>query len=86
MIRDFTLQSFIVRASLTPMGKFLSLNLLDGSLVLYETLTGVTWRTEKIDGKHSGVAIACSNNIMEVAKEGMEHKLMNLLERDMERL
>jgi hypothetical protein len=68
------------------MGKFLSLNLLDGSLVLYETLTGVTWRTEKIDGKHSGLAIACSNNIMEVAKEGMEHKLMNLLERDMERL
>jgi hypothetical protein len=57
------------------MGKFLAATLLDGSFVLYETLTNITWRTEKIDGKHSGVAIANTNIMIEVSKEGYEHRM-----------
>ena len=74
--------SFVVRIAMTFMGKFLSINLLDGSIMLYETLTGITWRTEKLHGRHSGVGIAVSNFIFELAKEGLEHKLINMLERE----
>lgn len=62
------------------------MTMLDGSLSLYETITGVTWRTEKMDGKHSGVAVIASNYIMEVMREGIEHKMMGLLDTHKERL
>ena len=57
------------------MGKFLSTTLIDGSLILYETITGITWRSENIDGKHTGVAVASTNYMMEVCKEGLEHRM-----------
>lgn len=85
-MRVLSFASFILKTSLTAMGKFLTITLLDGSLVLYETLTGVTWRTEKIDGKHSGVATIPTNFIMEVVKEGIEHKMISFIERHRERL
>jgi len=66
-LRELSVSSFILRLCLTPLGKFVSFTLLDGTLLLYETLTGIVWRTENIDGKHSGVAIALTNYVMEVA-------------------
>jgi hypothetical protein len=75
-----------MRVNITPMGKFVGITTLEGSVSLYETLTGITWRTERIDGKHSGVAIANTNYIMEVCKEGFEHRMVQLLEKDSERL
>ena len=68
------------------MAKFLSATLIDGTSLLYETLTGITWRTERIDGKHSGISIANTNYMMEVCHEGVEHKMAKFLARDQERL
>ena len=68
------------------MGKFLSANLLDGSNILYETITGITWRTEQFNGRHSGLALTIRNFVFEVAKEGREHKLINMLERQKTKL
>ncbi|CDW78805.1 wd40 repeat-containing protein [Stylonychia lemnae] len=85
-IREIQVPSFIVKLSLTPMGKFLAANLLDGSILLYETLTAITWRTEKLYGKHSGISLVVSNFVFEAAKEGLEHKLINLLERQKTKL
>jgi hypothetical protein len=68
------------------MAKFVASTLLDGTIILYETLTGITWRTEKIDGKHSGISIANTNYMMEVCKEGIEHKMAKFIERENERL
>jgi hypothetical protein len=34
------------------MAKFIAMNMLDGTIILYETLTGIIWRTERIHGKH----------------------------------
>lgn len=85
-IREISVASYLVRVSMTPMGKFISSTLLDGTLMLYETITGITWRTEHIDGKHSGVAIASTNYMMEVCKEGLEHKMARFLEHEKERL
>lgn len=78
--------SFIVKSTLTAMGKFIALTLLDGSLILYETLTGITWRTEHIDGKHSGVGLVTTNYIMEISKEGSEHRMMNFITKNTDRL
>jgi hypothetical protein len=85
-IREISVASYLVRVNLTPMGKFLSSTLLDGSLILYETITGITWRSEHIDGKHSGVAVASTNYMMEVCKEGLEHRMSKFLEKERERL
>jgi hypothetical protein len=85
-IREINVASFIVKVCLTPMGKFMSATLLDGTLMLYETITGITWRSEHIDGKHSGVAIASSNYMMEVCKEGLEHKMSRFLDQERDRL
>ena len=76
----------MVKLCLTSLAKFLAINLLDGSIVLYETLTGIIWKTERLPGKHTGVAIIESNFVYEVAKEGYEHRLINLLEREKGRL
>lgn len=57
------------------MAKFLAINLVDGSIIIYETLTGITWRSEKFVGSHSGLAIRASNFIIEIGKEGKEHEL-----------
>ena len=62
------------------MGKFLAISLLDGSQIIYETLTGITWRTERLNGRHSGLAIVASNFMFELSKEGLEHRLINLIE------
>ncbi len=72
----------ISRVSLTPMAKFLSVSLIDGTSILYETLTGITWRTEMIDGKHSGIYASNTNYMMEVCHEGIEHKMALFLSRD----
>jgi hypothetical protein len=85
-IREISIASFVTKVSLTPMGKYLSFTLLDGSLILYETITGITWRSEHIDGKHSGVAVASTNYMMEVCKEGLEHRMSNFLDKEKERL
>ncbi len=68
------------------MGKFLSVTLLDGTIMLYETLTGIIWRSEKIDGKHSGVTTVNTNFIMEMVKEGQEHKMMLFMAKNNDRL
>ena len=68
-LREISTTSFVVKLSLTPMGKFLAMNLLDGSVAIYETLTGITWKTENFPGKHSGVSIIASNFMFEVGKE-----------------
>lgn len=52
------------------MAKFLAINLLDGIIIIYEVLTGIKWKQEKLLGRHSGVAITTNNFIFEVAKEG----------------
>jgi len=64
------------------MGKFVAYNLHDGRQCLYETLTGITWRTEyqpyarkDIGLRHSGLAITSSNLLLESAKEGQEMNL-----------
>eukprot|EP00347_Sterkiella_histriomuscorum_P023951 403332820 len=85
-LREIQVASFVVRLSITSMGKYLSANLLDGSILIYETLTGITWRTEKLYGKHTGIALVASNFVFEVSKEGCEHKLINLLEREKSKL
>ena len=56
-------------------------NLLDGSIMIYETLTGIIWKTEKLYGKHSGISLIANNFIYEVSKEGFEHKIINMLEK-----
>ena len=71
---------------MTSMGKFLTITLLDGTLMVYESITGVTWRSEKVDGKHSGVGIALTNYLMELSREGQEHKMMGFIERYRDRL
>lgn len=86
VIREVNLSSFIVRVNLTPMGKFVAMTTLEGAVSLYETLTGITWRTERIDGKHSGVAIANTNYIMECCKEGVEHRMAQFIDKERERL
>jgi hypothetical protein len=75
VLREISMPSMISRVSLTPMAKFISLTMIDGTLILYETLTGISWRTERIDGKHSGIAIANTSYMMEVCHEGVEHKM-----------
>jgi WD40 repeat protein len=75
VLREISMPSMISRVSLTPMAKFISVTMIDGTLILYETLTGITWRTERIDGKHSGIAITNTNYMMEVCHEGVEHKM-----------
>lgn len=85
-IRQIEVGSFVQKVALTPMGKFLSMTFLDGSISLYETINGVTWRTEKIDGKHSGVAVIATNFAMELLKEGVDYKLMSFMERHKDRL
>lgn len=68
------------------MAKFFSATLLDGTLILYETVTGIIWRSEKIDGKHSGVGIGMTNYLMELTREGQEHRMMAFLDKHSERL
>ncbi len=68
------------------MAKFVTATLIDGSMILYETLTSITWRTERIDGKHSGIAISNTNYIMEVCHEGIEHKMVQLINREQEKM
>jgi hypothetical protein len=58
---------------MTSMAKFIAINLLDGTIQLYESLTGITWRTEKLSGCHSGLAIKINDFTFEVSKEGSEH-------------
>jgi hypothetical protein len=73
--------SFVVKLSLSAMGKFLAINLFDGSVLIYECLTSITWKTERLCGKHSGIAITSNNFMFEVAREGIEHKLISMLEK-----
>jgi WD40 repeat protein len=82
VIREISLASMIAKVTLTPMAKFVSATLIDGTTILYETLTGITWRTERIDGKHSGISISNTNYMMEVCHEGLEHKMAKFLARD----
>lgn len=58
------------------MGKHLGINLLDGSILIYECLTAITWKSEKLSGKHTGVALVTNNFVYEVAREGIEHKMI----------
>lgn len=85
-IREIDIQSFVSKVTLTPLGKFLSFTQIDGSVSLFETLTGINWRTEKIDGKHSGIAIGYNNYAMELCKEGQEHRMMAFLNNEKDRL
>ena len=75
-IREITVASFVLNLSLTPMGKHLGINLLDGSILIYECLTAITWKSEKLSGKHTGVALVTNNFVYEVAREGIEHKMI----------
>lgn len=63
------------------MGKFLCINLMDGSNMIYECLTAITWKTERLSGKHSGIAITANNFVYEVAREGIEHKMIEKLDK-----
>lgn len=47
LLRVIKVSSYVVSCSLTAMAKFLAVNLLDGTLILYETITGITWRSEQ---------------------------------------
>ena len=76
----------VSRVILTPMAKFLSATMIDGTMILYETLTSITWRTERIEGKHSGIAMSNSNFMLEVCHEGVEHKMAKLIAREQDRL
>lgn len=60
------------------MAKFLAINLVDGSCIIYEILTGITWRTERHQDQHSGMAIITSDIMFELSKEGLEHALMEI--------
>ena len=80
-IREITVASFVLNLSLTPMGKHLGINLLDGSILIYECLTAITWKSEKLSGKHTGVALVTNNFVYEVAREGIEHKMIQMLEK-----
>jgi len=73
LLRHISFSSFVTKVAMTAMGKFVSVNLIDGTVVLYETLTGITWRTEKFQGRHSAIALRASSFMFEVAKEGREH-------------
>jgi hypothetical protein len=55
-------------------------------MMLYETLTGIVWRSEKLIGKHSGVGISPSNYLMELCKEGREHRIMAFIDKNKDRL
>ncbi len=69
-VRELNVASFVQKVCLTPMAKFASVTLLDGTLILYETLTAITWRSERLDGKHTGVGVGLTNYLMEIAREG----------------
>ena len=85
-IHSLNVASFVLKVSLTPMAKFMTLTLMDGTLVMFETLTRMTWRTEKVDGKHSGVAAMPTNYVLELTREGYEHNIMKFLDKNGERL
>jgi len=85
-IREIKIQCFVQKVALTAMAKFIAATLLDGTLILYETVTGIIWRSEKVDGKHSGVGIGMTNYLMELAREGQEHRMMAFLDKHAERL
>ena len=72
--------NMVVNLQMTPFGKFILVRTFDGYTILYETLTGIFWRTDKIRGNHSGLAIAHTNIFYEYIQEGKEipvlYKLM----------
>jgi WD40 repeat protein len=85
-IREINVTSYVVNVALTSMGKFLAINLLDGTLHLYETLTGIIWRSERMEGKHSGLALRINSFVYEGAKEGNEHKMHSFVQREKDKL
>ena len=66
------MRAYVVGLSITPMAKFISINLQDGTVILYETLTNITWRSEVMKGNHTGIALTTSNYIHELSNEGTE--------------
>jgi len=84
-LRELSMTSFVVRVAMSCMGKFICINLLDGSNMIYECLTTITWKTEKLSGKHSAVALSTNNFLYEVAREGIEHKLIEMFAKKKQR-
>lgn len=86
MIREIKVTSFVVNLSVTSMAKFIAINLIDGTVQLYETLTGIIWRTERLVGNHKGIAIRTSDFMFEVSREANEHKLITFVKDQKQKL
>ena len=48
VLREIGFEHFVIKVVMTALGKFLAVNLIDGTVIIYETVTGIVWRTETI--------------------------------------
>ena len=67
------------QVKITLGGKFIIARTFDGRVTLYESLTGIVWRTDRYAGNHNGVALALHGAVFEFAAEGREEDLAAVL-------
>ena len=68
--------TFVTGLTITPLAKFVMVKLADSHMLLYETMTDVVWRHDKIMGSHSGVALGYACMLNEYIKEGRETEVL----------